>query len=134
MTAEQQKPGIREALVTARLTRALEASDQSLIPEITALGEGEASDRISRHVARLLARVIDGSPDSQRVEVGIRLARQMLSHLSTVAQQPDLEDDSPGAPGEILAALLRRQPDGSAEMIERPLTPLLDTTVFTNAP
>ena len=134
MTAEQQKPGIREALVTARLTRALEASDQSLIPEITALGEGEASDRISRHVARLLARVIDGSPDSQRVEVGIRLARQMLSHLSNVAQQPDLEDDSPGEPGEILAALLRRQPDGSAEMIERPLTPLLDTTVFTNAP
>ena len=134
MTAEQQKPGIREALVTARLTRALEAGDQSLIPEITALGEGEASDRISRHVARLLARVIDGSPDGQRVEVGIRLARQMLSHLSNVAQQPDLEDDSPGEPGEILAALLRRQPDGSAEMIERPLTPLLDTTVFTNAP
>ncbi len=36
--------------------------------------------------------------------------------------------------GRVLEAVLRRQPDGSALEIERPLTPLLDTTVFTNAP
>jgi DNA or RNA helicases of superfamily II len=134
MTSDPQQPGIREALVTARLILILEAADPSLIPEITALGEGEASDRISRHVARLLARAIEGSPDGERVRVGIQLARAMLDQLSDVAQQPEIREDTPTEPGEVLAALLRRLPDGRAGAIERPLTPLLDTTVFTNAP
>jgi superfamily II DNA or RNA helicase len=134
MTAEPEQPGIREALVTARLNRILQAADPSLIPEITALGEGEASDRISRHVARLLARAIDSSPEGERVRAGVALARAMLDRLSDVAKQPDIKNDAPAEPGNVLAALLRRLPDGSGEALERPLTPLLDTTVFTNAP
>ena len=33
----------------------------------------------------------------------------------------------------MLSAILRRQPDGSAEALETPLTPLLDTTLLTNS-
>ena len=42
--------------------------------------------------------------------------------------------DEPVDPGQVLVALLRRRPDGRPDPIARPLTPLLDTTVFTNAP
>ena len=40
----------------------------------------------------------------------------------------------PRRAGAVLLALLRRLPDGTPEQLERPLTPLLDTTVLTNAP
>ncbi len=45
-----------------------------------------------------------------------------------------MADEVPQSPGQVLHAVLRRRPDGTPEPIERPLTPLLDTTVLTNAP
>ena len=49
-------------------------------------------------------------------------------------ERSDLRGDEPVDPGRVLVALLPRLPDGRPQSIERPLTPLLDTTVFTNAP
>jgi HKD family nuclease len=46
----------------------------------------------------------------------------------------NLTAETPTEPGSVLHAVLRRNPDGTPAHIERPLTPLLDTTVFTNAP
>src|SRR5690606_16241553 len=37
-------------------------------------------------------------------------------------------------PGTVLHAILRRLPDGTPAPVEEPLTPLLDTTLLTNAP
>jgi superfamily II DNA or RNA helicase len=130
-----QRAGLREALVTGRLEHALEAIAPSLLgPEFGDLADAEASDRISRHVARLLAQAIEAAPERERTAEGLRLAREVLERLGAVAPAIDLSRDIPTEPGRVLYALLRRQPDGSLEQIERPLTPLLDTTVFTNAP
>jgi superfamily II DNA or RNA helicase len=134
MTIEPPRPGIREALVTPGVERSFDQGDGGLIPDIAPLQDFEAADRLSRHVAKLLARVIDAAPEGDRVTTGVRLTRALLSHLEKVVLDADLEADFPKEPGEVLRALLRRQPDGSAEVLERPLTPLLDTTVFTNAP
>ncbi len=130
-----QSAGLREALLTARLELALEALESSFLePEVERLADAEASDRISRHIARLLAQVIEAAPERERTAEGIRLAREVLQRIDDVAQSADLGLDVPTEPGRVLQALLRRRPDGSPEPIERPLTPLLDTTVFTNAP
>jgi superfamily II DNA or RNA helicase len=43
-----------------------------------------------------------------------------------------LDDELPAA--RVLGAILRVRPDGTPEPVERPLTPLLDTTILTNAP
>ena len=130
-----QRAGLREALFTARLERVLQAIPPSrLEPELARLDDAEASDRISRHVARLLARVIEAAPERERTAEGVRLAREVLQRLGDVGDAPDLGLDIPIEPGRVLHALLRLRPDGSPEPIERPLTPLLDTTVFTNAP
>jgi hypothetical protein len=130
-----QRAGLREALITRRLELALEALVPSVLqPDLTDLSDAEASDRISRHVARLLAQAIEAAPERERTAEGIRLAREVLELLGAVGPVADLELDIPTYPGQVLQALLRTQPDGSLEQIERPLTPLLDTTVFTNAP
>jgi superfamily II DNA or RNA helicase len=130
-----QRAGLREALLTGRLEQALQALVPSLLePELADLADAEASDRISRHVARLLAQAIEAAPERERTAEGIRLAREVLQRLGDVANAADLSLDIPMEPGQVLYALLARRPDGSLEPIERPLTPLLDTTVFTNAP
>ena len=129
-----RRAGLREALLTRRLELELAAIAPSILsPEVADLANAEAPDRISRHVARLIAHAIEAAPERERTAEGIRLAREVLDRLGSVALV-DLDLDIPSSPGRVLHALLRIQPDGSAEAIDRPLTPLLDTTVFTNAP
>ena len=45
-----------------------------------------------------------------------------------------LDEEMLVEPAAVLNAVLKRLPDGTADPIDRPLTPLLDTTVLTNAP
>jgi superfamily II DNA or RNA helicase len=58
----------------------------------------------------------------------------MRAVASLTDEKGDLRADEPVDPGRVLVALLERLPDGRPQEMERPLTPLLDTTVFTNAP
>lgn len=90
---------------------------------------------MSRHMADVLARAIDQAPEGQRSEEAIRIASAVIHHLQALTDgKRDLAGDEPADPARVLIALLKRLPDGRPEPIERPLTPLLDTTVFTNAP
>jgi superfamily II DNA or RNA helicase len=135
MSPEPLRPGVQEALVTERLARALEElAAVGLIADTKALADAEASDRVSRHVGRLLAQAIETTPESERAAEASRLARHVLGALSDLVPSAGLQEDMLREPATVLHALLRRLPDGSAERIERPLTPLLDTTVLTNAP
>jgi superfamily II DNA or RNA helicase len=130
-----QTAGLREALVTGRLEQSLGALAPALLePEFGDLRDAEASDRISRHIAGLIAQAIEAVPDRERTAEGVRLAREVLRRLGALVTATDLSLDIPTEPGRVLYALLTTRPDGSLEPIERPLTPLLDTTVFTNAP
>ena len=99
------------------------------------LRDAEAADRVSRHIAGIVARAIDQAPEGQRSAEAVRIASELISRLQALIDaKPELDGDQLLDPAQVLVALLRRLPDGSAEPIERPLTPLLDTTVFTNAP
>ena len=103
--------------------------------QLTDLLDAESADRMSRHVAHLLARVIDAAPERERAAEGVRLASALLGRLQSFAgANLDVDQDVPTEPGRVLHALLRLRPDGTPDPIELPLTPLLDTTVLTNAP
>ncbi len=135
MGDDELRAGLHESLVTSRLEQLLgDLPDDVLTYELAELIAAEASDRVSRHVARLLARAIDAAPESERAVVAIRLA---IDALTSVAEQVEprlgIRDEMPEAPGRVLHAVLGRRPDGKPEVIERPLTPLLDTTLLTNA-
>ena len=136
MTSESLRPGLYEALLTRRLESLLwEISDRTVLAELAELRDAEASDRISRHLAAILAREIERVPEGKQSAEAVRIAVALIRHLQTLTnRKSDLEGDEPVHPGRVLVALLQRLPDGRPQPIERPLTPLLDTTVFTNAP
>jgi superfamily II DNA or RNA helicase len=136
VTSDSLRPGLHEALLTRRLEALLaEISDGTLLAELAELRDAEASDRVSRHLAAMLARAIERAPEEKRSDEAIRIARALIQHLQALTDgRDDLRADELVSPGQVLVALLQRSPDGRAQSIERPLTPLLDTTVFTNAP
>jgi superfamily II DNA or RNA helicase/HKD family nuclease len=128
--------GLYEALLTARLQ---ELIDQLPADRLTAgvadLANAESADRVSRHIARLLEQAINAMPERERAARAVQLAADVLGHLQTLTAGTDLglSAEIPIAPGQVLQSIRRFRPDGTPEIVERPLTPLLDTTVLTNA-
>jgi superfamily II DNA or RNA helicase/HKD family nuclease len=126
--------GLYEALLTARLAGILQQLPADrLAAELAGLLDAESADRVSRHVSALLARAIDAAPERERTAEGVRLATALLAELQALTGLR-VDDEVPQPPGRVLHALLRLRPDGTPDPVERPLTPLLDTTVLTNAP
>ena len=125
--------GLYEQLVTA----ALEGRLTTLRPGDSAirgrLNPEEAADRIALHLTGLLRRAIAGLDAAQRSAVGIQLARQISELLIDASRAVDANDlVSPS--GDVLRAIVGQLPDGSKAELEQPATPLLDTTLLTNAP
>jgi len=136
LSTDGLNPGLHEALVTARLQALLDRLDSAtVVAELSELANAEAADRLSRHVAAAVARAIEAAPDNERSPRGAKLATSILQHLdSLVGSEFGIAFEEPSSPATVLHAVLQRLPDGRAETVERPLTPLLDTTVLTNAP
>ncbi len=135
ITGDSLNPGLHEALLTHRLEELLATIPEgTLLAEIAELRDAEASDRVSRHLAGMLARAIERAPEGKRSGEAVRIASALMHRLRVVTEQGDLSRDELVDPGRVLVSLLQPLPDGRPQSIERPLTPLLDTTVFTNAP
>jgi superfamily II DNA or RNA helicase/HKD family nuclease len=129
------RPGLYEDLVTATIEESLASLDDALVvPQLQALANSEASDRLSRHLAMVVARAIDAIPEEHRAQLGARLVQQLLESLLQSDDSLVEDDDLPLTPTRVLTAILPRNLDGSVQRLESPLTPLLDTTLLTNSP
>ncbi|GAB2612580.1 DUF3427 domain-containing protein [Novilysobacter erysipheiresistens] len=125
--------GLYEQLVT----EALEAQLLELDAKHRALrgrlhGE-EAADRIALHLGTLIRRVVSSLDSKQRTDVGLGLTRQIVQLLDATGKGVDAAD-APSPASDVLQAIAALRPDGTAEHIQLPATPLLDTTLLTNAP
>ncbi|MCC6809193.1 MAG: DUF3427 domain-containing protein [Deltaproteobacteria bacterium] len=131
----QRQRGLYELLVTERLEQELTQLDERLRAERDELRPAEAPDRISLHVQRILRQVLADLPDDGRVEASIALARTMLDLVGRHRPASRADDERPAAAAKpLLRAIVGRLPDGTLEHIPPPATPLLDTTLLTNAP
>ena len=131
---QELKPGLYETLLTGALESQLaEAITAATSADVRALIDAEAADRFSRHIGAVVARAIEAAPENERARVAVSIAKKLVELLSSLSQAVDLQRDLPIDPGQVLAAILRRKPDGSPETLEAPLTPLLDTTLLTNS-
>jgi superfamily II DNA or RNA helicase len=126
-------PGLYEQLVTAALEGRLGALDAASLAERSPLDKEEAADRIALHLGQLVRRAIAGMDQQSRTKAGLVLAQQVVELLSERSRAIDAEDLLSPA-GDVLRAVARLQPDGRPESIAEPATPLLDTTLLTNAP
>ncbi|WP_235734101.1 DUF3427 domain-containing protein [Mycolicibacterium austroafricanum] len=123
-------PGIYEVLVTEALRDQLDSFGP--LARRRPLHTAEAADRIALYLSREIERSLASVGDSDRVRVGIAVARGLIARLGEfIAADPSA---TPAAPGQILHAILERRPDGTPQPIAEPLIPLLDTTLLTNAP
>lgn len=126
--------GLYEILVTETLKSRLEQLDTRRHAHVSGLRVAEAADRLALHLARIVERAVESLNEKDRVRVGVQLARELAMHIDAAVQSASAADDVPIASGEVLRAILGRQPDGSLEQLDEPLIPLLDTALLTNAP
>ena len=126
------KPGIYELLITEALRVELGSVESRFDEKIRPLHAAEAADRIAMHLSRHIQQTLESVEDSERVQVGIEVARGLIARLTQIVESDTSE--SPVEPGAILHAILKRRPDGTPEPVAEPLIPLLDTTLLTNAP
>ncbi|MFN3219819.1 MAG: DUF3427 domain-containing protein [Acidimicrobiales bacterium] len=126
-------PGLYEQLVTERLRAKLDELAGQLV-KTSALESAEASDRIAWHVSNQIDQALRDVPDRDRVRVGVAVARALLDRLGEFAEVDADPGDRPVDAAEVLHAILRPNPDGTAAALDVPLIPLLDTTLLTNAP
>jgi superfamily II DNA or RNA helicase/HKD family nuclease len=129
---EELAAGLYEVLVTEGLQARLEKLAERLPTEQRGLHPAEAPDRIAWHLSREIERALHDVGETDRARIGIEVARALLDRLVELVSA-DLSA-RPVDPATVLHAVLRRRPDGRPDAITAPLTPLLDTTLLTNAP
>jgi superfamily II DNA or RNA helicase/HKD family nuclease len=125
--------GLYETVLTEALETQLAAIDAALVRRV-GLRDAEAPDRIAQLLARQVVRALEAVPRSDRVAVGIEVAQLLTDALAARLPKADVGDNRPTTPGEVLDAIGEWQSDNSVRFPGRPLIPLLDTTLLTNAP
>lgn len=125
--------GLYEQLVTEGLEEALSTLDHKHRPQRADLHPEEAADRIAFHLAALVRRSVAALDTRQRTEVGAKLAREVTRLLAAESNGIDAAD-ALSSTGDVLRAIAALRPDGQPEEFPLPATPLLDTTLLTNAP
>ena len=131
--SEELPAGLYESIVTKALEDRLTRIDRELVQR-QSLRSADAADRIALLIARQVERALDAVPESERVPIGVEVAQRLLDTLGARLPRTAPAVESPLAPGEMLGAVGERRPDGTVRHPGRPLIPLLDTTLLTNAP
>jgi len=126
--------GLHETLITRALAERLQRLDASLTADERPMRREEAGDRLALHLSRCLVRAIDSLPEKERVVRGVELAQRVIDQIELATKHDARSDDAPTDTGHVLHAILKTLPSGQLETIGLPLTPLIDTTLLTNAP
>lgn len=126
--------GLYEALVTEQLTADFQGLDISRMAVRDVLPAAEAPDRIALHASQVLEHAVARLAADGRTTRGMAILRQLIDELSTRTGQTELALERPTEAGDVLRAVVGYRLDGSLAVPDAPLTPLLDTTLLTNAP
>jgi superfamily II DNA or RNA helicase/HKD family nuclease len=135
MDDKKSKVGLYESIITDSLNQELEALvDDAISVQTQKIHPAEAGDRLALHLGKVVERALSTVSDQDRVDIGIRLVRELVSNIESAVAKADVLGDQPVDGSEFLSSILPFKPDGSVAEMGRPLTPLLDTTLLTNAP
>jgi superfamily II DNA or RNA helicase len=126
--------GLYEILLTQLLADHLRESNVHDAAELDDLRNAEAADRVALHLAKVVEAAIEHVPEDDRANAGARLARRLIDLIVEEAGHEELSGLQISEPAKVLRSVRSPLPDGSYSRIERPLIPLLDTTLLTNAP
>lgn len=127
------EPGVYEDLISRGLRVALDRLASDLAVGRVSIDSAELPRVLGRYASRMLTRAIESLSDVDRERLGPELVNRVIAEISKTSSRAvddsDLIDGSP----ELLAAVSRVLPDGSAARVTRPIISLGDTTFLTNA-
>ena len=126
--------GLYELLVTELIDQQLRSQQAQGTPDVDEIRGAEVADRIALHVARVVETAIESAPEEERVKVGAELGRRLIEQAVALIGEKRLAGLQLAKPAKVLRAIRRKLPNGQLELIPKPLIPLLDTTLLTNAP
>ncbi len=126
-------PGVYERLVTEALAAQLAELDEAVV-ETGRVDEVEIADRVALHLAQLIERSVDTVSAGDRVETAVEIAHRVVEILDRSAPKGEAGPEAIRTPATQLRAVHDVSPDGRPRQLGRPLIPLLDTTLLTNAP
>ena len=127
-------PGLYDTLLDEDLRQRLEKLvDDRLIPDIEAVDPSEIPDRVGETIGLWARQILAAQPSGDRVEVASRLSVALLTVIKEL--YPDLHPAQLTIDREVnrLTAIEPVSPLGNALKMTRPLTPLRDTVLMTNA-
>lgn len=126
-------PGLYEVLITEGLNDHLEKLNSHWHVVRDALRPPEAADRIAFHLGQIIEKAVQGVDVAERSEKGVALAREIIDLIRLFTGESPLASQRPMLPPGVLRSVQGYRPDGTPHQIDAPLTPLLDTTLLTNA-
>ena len=91
----------------------IEELEPGLVTYLRALTPAEAPDRIALHLSRVVELALASSSDSDRVEIGARVAERLVEAVRAEVHNPGSEGERLADPARVLAAILTRNPDGT---------------------
>ena len=104
MAEHPLQPGLYEALLTGALDRRLaDLVVAAVAPELRALADAEAADRLSRHFALVVTRALEALPEHGRAQAGAQIISRLIELLSQVSNATDREVDLPLEPVRVLS-------------------------------
>jgi hypothetical protein len=127
------KPGLYEQLLSFGLQRELDELATRHHAELDRLPHAEAPDRIALHLAQLIKRAVAGLDESERTPQGLTLARRIIQLLMAQPNSGAEASDQLVDGDRILRSIATLLPSGEVARVPTPDTPLLDTTLLTNA-
>ena len=127
--------GLYREIVDLARAGELENIDESrLRPTVDALDTAELPNRVGEVIAKWVATALTDVPDTSRAEAAIALAARIHGTINEVIDDSPLQiHDTLDEPLRELAAIEGYDPAGKVVPIQRPLTPIGDTVLFTNA-
>ena len=134
MPIDRLEPGAYSELVTRAVRLLLGEPDADDGVVLAELRNAEAPDRLSRHLAAVVARSIKSLDEESRAAEGAELVGGLIALLEELRTEAGTSNDQLELPPRVLEGIRAIRPDGTLAPLDLPLTPLPDTTVLTNAP
>ena len=128
------QPGLYDKLLTVKAFQELgELEARRLRAEIRSVPAAELPDRVAEVAASWVRNSLNATGSDDRPDAALRLARALLETLSDCGLDVITNEEQLSEPIERLAAIDSLSPTGEPVSLERPLTPLRDTVLMTNA-
>ena len=127
-------PGVYDQLVDGWLAARMgELDAQRLRATLLDVDPAELPDRVGEVVGEWIRSVLAGVSSDDRASVAVSLAGSVLERISAVTNEALHAERSLANPVRRLVSVERLAPTGKPIALQRPLTPLRDTVLMTNA-